>query len=393
MSALRETVVTNAGGDSFSAALQGRLHRVLFVTPRYAPFVGGVETHVEQVAHRMASQGLDVHVLTTDRTRELPPREKKDGVQIHRVPAWPRGRDYYFAPRLMNHIQTGAWDILHLQSYHTMVAPMTMLAALRAGIPYVVTFHGGGHSSQLRHASRGVQQLLLRPLLRKAHGLVALTEHEVSYFSRRLGLPTERFTLIPNGSDLPPVEPGNAPNPKAPLIISVGRLERYKGHQRILAAMPHILEVHPNTRLWIIGAGPYENELRKKAERLGVAQQIEIRAIAPERRQEMANTLARASVQVLLSEFETHPIAVLEGLSLGLPAVVGDSPGLRQLAERGLAQAVDLSSTPRQIAEVVLEQFDCPQNPNRVRLPTWDECADGLLRLYTSIVKVVACES
>ena len=118
--------------------------RVLMVTPRFFPDVGGVETHVYEVARRLARASVDITILTTDRSGQLPTSEPLEGVTVRRVRAWPEQRDYYFAPEITRVITQGSWDVVHCQSYHTLVAPMAMLAALRAHIPYVVTFHGGG---------------------------------------------------------------------------------------------------------------------------------------------------------------------------------------------------------------------------------------------------------
>ena len=79
------------------------------------------------------------------------------------------------------------WDVVHVQCYHTLVAPLAMLRALTLGIPYVVTFHGGGHSSELRNRSRGAQRLLLRPLLRRARRLVAVARFEIEQYGEELG--------------------------------------------------------------------------------------------------------------------------------------------------------------------------------------------------------------
>ena len=51
--------------------------RVAMVSSRYSPYVGGVESHVHEVAPRIAAKGLDLTVLTTDLTGELPPLEHR----------------------------------------------------------------------------------------------------------------------------------------------------------------------------------------------------------------------------------------------------------------------------------------------------------------------------
>ena len=289
--------------------------RILMVTPRYLPEMGGVENHVYQVTGRLAQAGVNVTVLTTDREGNLPSTELENGVSIQRVRAWPARRDYYFAPGIYKYIQQYQWDLVHIQSYHTLVAPLAMLAARRVKLPYLLTFHGGGHSSRLRNAARGSQLALLRPLLEHAERLVILTHFEETYYTKKLHLPAERFALIPNGADLPRSVDRSQQKQDGTLIASVGRLERYKGHQRIIAALPAILKEKPDVQLWVAGKGPYESALYRLAKKLGVEEHIRIQAIPPEDRGRMAQELERASLVVLLSEYETHPIAILEALA------------------------------------------------------------------------------
>ena len=365
---------------------QYRPLRVLQITPRYHPLIGGVESHVAQVAGRMGRAGAEVTVLTTDPWGRWAQRERIDDVTIRRVRAWPANRDYYLAPGLLGEVQPGAWDIVHVQSYHTLVAPLAMLAAWRARLPYVVTFHAGGHSSKLRNASRGTQKAMLRPLLARAARLVALTEDKADQLSAELHLPRERFAVIANGADLPALPAGAAPAPAPGLIASVGRLERYKGHQRLIAALPEILRQAPEAHVWIAGVGAYEPELRRLAHTLGVADRVEIRAIPPSERQRMAQELSQAAVAVLLSEYETQPIAALEALALSRPLLVADAPGLRELAQRGWTRMIALDSPPAAVAAAVVRELRDPLIPHHLDLPTWEHCASALLSLYQAVL-------
>jgi glycosyltransferase involved in cell wall biosynthesis len=273
--------------DDLDAGRSGSRLRLLMATPRFLPDLGGVEIHVDEVSRRLAARGVEVTVLTTDVTGTLPERDEASGVHVRRVRAWPAKRDYYFAPSVYTEVSRGDWDLVHVQSFHTLVAPLAMLAARRARIPYVVTFHAGGHSSRLREALRPLQLSLLRPLLARAARLIALAPHEVERYSKLLHLPETRFALVPNGSDLP--APSAAAAEDGDLIASVGRLERYKGHQRVIAALPELARRRPDVRLWIAGAGPYEAALREFAERLGVAERVDIRAIPAGERERLAN--------------------------------------------------------------------------------------------------------
>ena len=355
--------------------------RVLQVTPRFAPQVGGVETHVRQVASRLAAHGIETAILTADATRRLPRRDELDGVTVMRAPAWPRGRDYLLAPRIAGEIRRGGWDVVHVQSFHTLVAPIAMAAAARARVPYVVTFHGGGHSSALRTAIRGPQLRLLRPLFARASALVSIAEFEIDRYGTALGIPHGRFVAIPNGADLPVPSPDASAEPGR-LIVSPGRLERYKGHERVVRALPHVLREVPDARLWIAGAGPQESDLRLLATRLGVGDRVEI-GLAD--RQVMSDRLSRASLAVLLSDFESQPIAALEAASLGVPLVVADNSGQTELATRGLAVAVDLADPPSAHARPMIEQLLRPPQMPTVTIPSWDDCARDLASLYRAV--------
>ena len=376
-----------AAGDAGSAPADGPL-RVLIVTPRYLPEIGGVENHVHAVATRMAAGGeAAVTVLTTDLTGELAARDRDGDADVLRVRAYPRSRDWRYAPGIARVLRGGDWDVMHLQSYHTFVAPQAMAAAARARIPYVVTFHGGGHSDWLRHRVRGLQRALLRPLLNRAAALIATARFEIDEYAAALRIPTARFVLIPNGFDLPPPPAGGGERSPGgrPLIASLGRLERYKGHQRVIAALPTVRAAEPAARLWVAGSGPYEAELRRQVSELGLDDAVEISSVPLGERAEMARRLSDVDLAVALSEFETHPMAALEVLSLRRPLLVATGSGLGELADRGYARAIDPHAPPEQVAAAILRELRDPLAPARAEFPSWDDCAAELLALYRRV--------
>lgn len=359
--------------------------RLLMATPRFFPYVGGVETHVYEVARRLSKQ-IDVTVLTTDISHRLPIDENIDGIRVVRVRAWPRRNDLYFAPEIYRYIAGKHWDLIHCQSYHTFVAPLAMAAAQKRGIPFVLTFHSGGHASRLRTRLRRAQTLGLSPLLRRAKKLICVSDFEMRLFSDYLGMSHECFTVIPNGVSLPmdaPSETADFP----PLILSVGRLERYKGHHRLIAAMPSLLAQCSDARLLIIGEGPYENDLRQLVSTLGVEQCVEIRSITAQHRSEMPAIYARASVFALMSEYEAYPISVLESLAYRRQVLVADTSGLHELAERGLATAIPLDCSPHETAAALLKLLNSAPPAWVVKLSTWDDCALSLLELYDQVLQ------
>jgi glycosyltransferase involved in cell wall biosynthesis len=357
--------------------------RVLMVCPRYLPDIGGTEMHVHEVARRLSAlESFDITVLATDRSRRLPRQEVVEGISVLRVPSWPRRRDYYLAPGIAAVIGQRRWDLVHCQGIHTPVPLLAMISARQAGLPYLITFHTGGHSSRLRNAMRATQWRLAGPLLRGAVALVAVSRFEAAALTRQARLGDKPVIVIGNGGALPPPRPGTVAVPGR--IISSGRLERYKGHHRVIEALPHVMREIPEAHLLILGSGPYESNLRKLARQLGICDRVSIRYVAPADRQGMATALAESSVVAALSDYEAHPVAVLEALCVARPVVGYDVAGLGELSAAGWVHGVPRGASAVAVARELVKAMSSPPLVAHAQLPSWDSCADQLAQVYLS---------
>jgi glycosyltransferase involved in cell wall biosynthesis len=354
--------------------------KILMATAIYLPARGGTAIHTHEVAIRMVKRGVDVTVAATSPTAPFAHEQEDGPVHVVTVRSWPAHRDYYFAPGLARVVRDSDADLVHLQGYHTAVAPIVMLAALRGGVPYVVTLHRGGHPARLRRAIRPAQARLLRPLLTRARRIIAVSPFEAELFAERLRLPASAFTVIPSGVDLP----APPPEPRAegpPLILSIGRVESYKGHQRVVEALPALNRARPGTHLRIAGSGPYEEELRRLARRLGVADKLQIEPVPAHRRDEMAALLSRSWAVAMLSQYESQGLAVHEALAFGRPLVISKGSALNELRDHANVRSLSDDADAEQIAAAILDLLDAPPAAPPV-MQTWDNCAAALLDLY-----------
>src|SRR3954447_10621226 len=283
--------------------------RVLMVCARFPPYIGGTEAHVSELSERLAARGHSVTVLTT----VLDPAEASEqierGVVVHRVAAYPRAGDLHAAPAVHARVRDTDADVVHVQGYHTVVAPLAMNAANRAGLPYVLTFHSGGSSSRLRRALRPTHHRLVSPLVERAQRVIGVSNFERDFFVRRMSLDPHRALTITNGvSDEfhHVVRPSDG---HSGLLATIGRLEHYKGHHLVIAALPEVRRRLPGTRLRVIGDGPYEDELRALADQLGVADAVEFIKVPYGDRRLLAEKMAEADVIAILSSYESQGIA------------------------------------------------------------------------------------
>lgn len=357
------------------------------VTPQYFPHVGGVETHVYETSRRLRGRGLDVRILTTDPSHTLDRHERVAGVPVTRVPSYPSHRDWMLAPHLLSEMRALDPDLVHVQSIATAVAPEAMLTALSLHVPFIVTFHSGGHSSLMRRKLRWLQWLSLRPLLSRSSALVAVSEFETRMFGRWLHRSRSAFDLIPNGVE--PLAAGepllDIPTDLDPLVLTIGRLEKYKGHHRVVKALPAILAERPSAGVVVVGKGPYERALRDLAIKLNVTDRVLFRYVEPSHRATLAALMQRASVVAMLSQYESQGLVVLEALSTGVPVVTGQGSGLAELQDAGMTTSVPWSAPADVVARAILAAVGT--RPPNVALPQWDDCVAGLVGIYDRVLE------
>jgi glycosyltransferase involved in cell wall biosynthesis len=202
-------------------------------------------------------------------------------------------------------------------------------------------------------------------------------------FQKACSLEASRFRIIQNGGELPTsvvrseVIPGR--------IVSCGRLERYKGHQRVIEALPIVQRFIPNATLHILGSGSYEGELRSLINALRLEKSVTIEYIAPDNRERMSGALGQAAIVTALSEYEAHPVAVIEALTLGIPTVGLDTAGISDLVEDGLVRGVPKDASPTMIAQTLMAALEDQCIRGSARLPTWDTAAFELAHVYMDV--------
>lgn len=59
---------------------------ILFLTPKYTPALGGVETHVQKICHELLKKGHCISIITGQTDQALLLTEVIDGVSVYRIP-------------------------------------------------------------------------------------------------------------------------------------------------------------------------------------------------------------------------------------------------------------------------------------------------------------------
>ncbi len=126
-------------------------------------------------------------------------------------------------------------------------------------------------------------------------------------------------------------------------ILTVGRLasdERYKGHDRIIAALPLVAARVPSIVYLIVGCGDDSARLRRLAIEMGVEDRVIFAGRVPQN--ELADYFSIADVFAMPSRGEGFGIVFLEAAASGLPVIGGNSDGsVDPLADGTIGMLVD----------------------------------------------------
>ena len=142
-------------------------------------------------------------------------------------------------------------------------------------------------------------------------------------------------------------------------LVFVGQLIKRKGVDLLIRAVFPLLESFPQLILEIIGDGPYRPELESLVRGAAIGHRIRFVGAVPSI--EVAGRIARARLLVLPSYWDGWGVVVNEALSLGVPALVSDCCGARDLIEATGAGVVFTAGDEAQLRSKVLAFLERPE--------------------------------
>ena len=219
------------------------------------------------------------------------------------------------------------------------------VASLAAGVPVLIA------SERAKDAWKGVARLTADRILAKRTTLMVTNAEAVrDFLVEEIGLPKEKVRVIRNGLDLAEFDAAAArgpskalPDPEGCLVVgAVGRLERQKGMMDLVEAFARLPGDLQQVKLWIVGEGPLERKLQRKATELGMEERVRFLGV-------------RSDVPALMTRFD---LFALSSLWEGLPNVA-----LEAMAARRAVVATKVDGTPEAVTHGWTGVLVPPSNP------------------------------
>ena len=364
------------------------------VSPRYPPAIGGVERHVQELAHGLARRGIAVEVITTDPTGRLDPFEVVDGIPVRRFGTVAHDGVFFLSPGLGRWLvaNAGRYALIHGHSYHTPLVLAAAIAARRRHVPFVLTphYHGTGHTP-LRAALHRPYKIFGARVVHAARRVICVSASERELIERDFG-PGVPTRVIHNGVDVDDLlaVPRRTDGPGS-LVLSVGRLEPYK---RLDLLADSVSSLPGEFRVVVVGDGPARPRLEDQLRTLGVEDRMTLAGSLPHA--QLLERFRTADVFVSLSLHEAFGLTVLEGAVAGAGVVATDLAAHRDVAAllpAGAIRLIPVDSSPAQVAAAISaalidrRRLDAggAGDSRQWAVPSWDGMAGQILDVYRTI--------
>jgi len=414
--------------------------KIAVLVYEYPPkIVGGLGTYAAEITRKFVLLGHDVTVFTmNDDEGSLPTRELMRGIEIHRpvhidvsdslpdviaedVKKWGRGIQFFSKILMYNYLSASKmvnelvrsedfkFDLVVAHDWLSIIAGISIKKEL--GIPLVFHVHSNERGRTLGNGSAVVSSIENRG------GQMADMVITVSYAMQdeliQTGFPAEKIRVCYNGVDPTKYSPDQVSQERIDavrqrygltnedmMILFVGRLVWIKGVDKLIRAMPQVLQKVPNAKLVIVGLGDMRDYLEGLVRNLQLEDVVKFRfEFIPE--EERIAHYAACDVAAYPSLYEPFGIVTLEAMSMEKPVVVGavGTSGMREIVSISGSDQCGFHINPNDPTDIAWGitsavedsekriQFGRNGRKRVLELFSWDAAAKSTIERYSELFK------
>ncbi len=296
--------------------------------------LGGISTYVVTLAKYLKLKGVDVIVASSGGSMlaEL----DKAGVSHYFLNIRTKNeispKLFLSMPRLLEIVEDEG--VTHIHSHTRIAQVLGLLTAKMKNIHYVSTCHG--------FYKRRIGRLFLPAW---GERVVAISDPVREHLVNKFKVNKSKIKLIYNGVEPDKFMARVTDRDKEEIrryfnvedggnvVGGVSRLEKVKGYQYLIRAIPYILKECPDTKFILVGDGTYRKKLVRLAERLGVEDKIVF-----------TGKVEDVDIILGLIDIFVHPaiweegfgLAVLEAMAAGKPILASNTGGVYALVKDGV---------------------------------------------------------
>jgi len=353
--------------------------KVLIYTHEFPPFQGGLATTSYKLARGFAQAGIDTTVLApsyseadimADRTFDFAVRRMRTLTRNHGAPSPVKEIAGWIS--LSRYLSSNTPDAVLL---------ITREAHFAGGISpldprkYRIVARVAGREAKKfllgRRLKNRAQAWFMNRLYRRAHRIIGPSESTRQLFIEsgisgsqveviHNGTPTEFIMRKPDCVAVERLREKHGVRPSEKMILTVSRLTRGKGQDKVIEALSSVREKYGNFRYVIAGEGRYEKTLRNLVASRGLEDKVIFAGPVPHEDvwtfYDSCDIFAMVNRTIPSEEnIEGLPNVLIEAASRGKPIVTGVDGGGKESVEHGTSGYVTDGNNVRGIAQYLLE--------------------------------------
>jgi glycosyltransferase involved in cell wall biosynthesis len=348
--------------------------RIVFVTRRFWPLLGGAETMIGNLAAALVNRGMKATILTACWEPHWPREIVHRSVRVVRLPQPPNrvvGTWCYMR-------ELAGWLGRHRDEFNLVYVSQLKhdaYVAVRVGnrlrFPVILRATGAGGTGDCHWHKIGRCGYRIRRQVGRADALIAPSP-AIEAELLAAGFAAERLVRLDSGVPIPEsrtaarrkqaremIGGSNAAlslDDKSLLAVYTGRLHAAKGLAHLIDAWATVVQQRPDARLWLVGEGPEHAALERQIHSLRLVGRVTLVGSFDS----VEDMLLAADVFVLPSFEEGLSIALLEAMAIGMPVIASDISGNRRVVQDDLNGLLVPSGNSATLAQAIERVFTAP---------------------------------
>ncbi|KKR51057.1 MAG: Glycosyl transferase, group 1 family protein [Candidatus Curtissbacteria bacterium GW2011_GWA1_40_16] len=303
---------------------------ILLTADNYKPQINGIVTYIINLRKELEKRGHNVTLVATDFPDS---REEAGVIRIPSLglPMRPFERiPLIWDSKTLKKLRQKKFDIVHNQTFVT--GFLGAKIAREQNIPSVVTYHTP-FDQYIHRFMPGLEkplspfiEIMVRYYFNKFDKVVIPSAKTLRSLSKIKSKPE----LIHNGIDLEFFKNSKPDkflkefkvDPKRPLILIAGLLDRGKNFEIAIDSMTNVKAQIPNALLVVAGGGTMKKHIRKQVARLGLQNNVILTGFID--REMIASANKAANLCLMVSIVDNLPTVALEAVASGKPLITID---------------------------------------------------------------------
>ncbi|WP_236630066.1 glycosyltransferase [Thermus thermamylovorans] len=314
---------------------------------------GGAETQVVALAHRLHARGWAVQVASLLEPQAFVGELREAGIPVA-VLGMRRGQpDPRGVVRLAALFRRYRPHVVHSQMIHANL--LARVARVLAPVPVLISTAQNTLEVGRSFKTERSTHLAYRLTDFLADVTTQVSREGCERFLQGRAVRPDKLVYIPNGVDTERF----APRPEIRKVkrqelgvgeeflwLAVGRLEEAKDYPTLLRAFAQVRGKHPQARLWVVGQGSLQDQVKSLALELRLGESVRFLGL----RKDVPELMNAADAYVMSSAWEGMPMVLLEAHASGLPIVATDVGANREVVREGVSGFLVWPRSPEALA-------------------------------------------